>query len=212
MFADVGRAAARAAVLRQAREHGLVGRREQGARPRPSSTRRSSAALEFDEWIIAEEAVDGREIEVAVLGDTPPEASLAGRDRARARVLHVRGQVRGRRGAELVIPASARRCTDRRGAARSRCARSRRAGATAMARVDFFYEECGRGFLVNELNTIPGFTPISMYPKLWEATGLPYPRAARPPRRPRRAPRDAATAATQARGSPPAARGGPPGR
>jgi D-alanine-D-alanine ligase len=43
-----------------------------------------------------------------------------------------------------------------------------------MARADFFFEENGRGFLVNELNTIPGFTPISMYPKLWEASGLPY--------------------------------------
>jgi D-alanine-D-alanine ligase len=43
-----------------------------------------------------------------------------------------------------------------------------------MARVDFFYEEGGRGFLCNEVNTIPGFTPISMYPKLWEATGVPY--------------------------------------
>src|SRR4029453_5702007 len=43
-----------------------------------------------------------------------------------------------------------------------------------MARVDFFYEEGGRGFLVNELNTIPGFTPISMYPKLWEVSGLSY--------------------------------------
>ena len=44
-----------------------------------------------------------------------------------------------------------------------------------MARVDFFYEEDGRGLLVNEINTIPGFTPISMYPKMWEATGLSYP-------------------------------------
>ena len=44
-----------------------------------------------------------------------------------------------------------------------------------MARVDFFFEEQGRGFLVNEVNTIPGFTPISMYPKLWAASGLPYP-------------------------------------
>jgi D-alanine-D-alanine ligase len=44
-----------------------------------------------------------------------------------------------------------------------------------MARVDFFYEEGRRGFLVNEVNTIPGFTPGSMYPKLWEATGVPYP-------------------------------------
>ena len=43
-----------------------------------------------------------------------------------------------------------------------------------MARVDFFYEEHGRGFLLNEVNTIPGFTPASMYPKLWEMTGIPY--------------------------------------
>ena len=43
-----------------------------------------------------------------------------------------------------------------------------------MARVDFFWEEDGRGPLVNEVNTIPGFTPISQYPKLWEASGLPY--------------------------------------
>ena len=44
-----------------------------------------------------------------------------------------------------------------------------------MARVDFFLETAdGRGFLVNELNTIPGFTPISMYPRLWEVSGLPY--------------------------------------
>jgi D-alanine-D-alanine ligase len=44
-----------------------------------------------------------------------------------------------------------------------------------MARVDFFFEEGNRGFLVNELNTIPGFTPISMYPKLWAASGVSYP-------------------------------------
>ena len=43
-----------------------------------------------------------------------------------------------------------------------------------MARVDFFFEEGGRGFLCNEINTIPGFTPISMYPKLWQASGLTY--------------------------------------
>ena len=43
-----------------------------------------------------------------------------------------------------------------------------------MARVDFFYEDGGRGFLVNEVNTIPGFTPISMYPKVWEASGVSY--------------------------------------
>ena len=44
-----------------------------------------------------------------------------------------------------------------------------------LARIDFFYEEGGRGFLCNEANTMPGFTPISMYPKLWQAAGLSYP-------------------------------------
>jgi D-alanine-D-alanine ligase len=44
----------------------------------------------------------------------------------------------------------------------------------SMARVDFFYTEAA-GLLVNEVNTIPGFTPISMYPRLWEASGVPYP-------------------------------------
>ncbi|MFM7870937.1 MAG: D-alanine--D-alanine ligase, partial [Actinomycetota bacterium] len=46
---------------------------------------------------------------------------------------------------------------------------------SGLARVDFFYEEDGRGFLCNEMNTMPGFTPISMYPKLWQASGLTYP-------------------------------------
>ncbi len=46
--------------------------------------------------------------------------------------------------------------------------------AEGMARVDFFFEEADRGFLLNEINTIPGFTPISMYPKLWQASGLSY--------------------------------------
>jgi D-alanine-D-alanine ligase len=44
-----------------------------------------------------------------------------------------------------------------------------------LARVDFFFEEGGRGFLCNEANTMPGFTPISMDPKLWQATGVSYP-------------------------------------
>ena len=43
-----------------------------------------------------------------------------------------------------------------------------------LARVDFFYEEGGRGFLCNEVNTMPGFTPISMYPKLWLHSGMTY--------------------------------------
>ena len=62
-----------------------------------------------------------------------------------------------------------------------------------MARVDFLYEPDGRGMLLSEINTIPGFTPISMYPKLWQASGLPYPElishSGCPGRRALRAPR-----------------------
>ena len=46
--------------------------------------------------------------------------------------------------------------------------------AEGLARVDFFFESPGRGWLLNEINTIPGFTPISMYPQMWQASGLPY--------------------------------------
>ena len=64
----------------------------------------------------------------------------------------------------------------RRGAARLAVRIFRVLRCDGMARVDFFYEEGpdGRGFLCNEVNTIPGFTPISMYPKLWIASGLSY--------------------------------------
>jgi len=46
--------------------------------------------------------------------------------------------------------------------------------AEGLSRVDFFFENPGRGWLLNEINTIPGFTPISMYPQMWQASGLPY--------------------------------------
>ena len=47
-------------------------------------------------------------------------------------------------------------------------------GCTGLARVDFFLEERGRGFVINEVNTMPGFTPISGFPTMWQASGLTY--------------------------------------
>jgi D-alanine-D-alanine ligase len=129
-------------------------------------------AFEYDEWILAEEAIDGREIEVAVLGDDPPEASLPGEVVPAAEFYDYSDKYENGR-AELLAPApldatatSEVRALAVRAFEACRC--------EAMARVDFFYEEGRRGFLVNELNTIPGFTPISMYPRLWEVSGLPY--------------------------------------
>jgi D-alanine--D-alanine ligase len=130
-------------------------------------------ALEFDEWVVAEEAVAGREIEVAVLGDMPPEASVPGEVVPGAEFYDYADKYEDGR-AQLLAPAP---LTDEQSAAVSDLAvRAFEAcRCEAMARVDFFFEEHGRGFLVNELNTIPGFTPISMYPRLWEVSGLPYP-------------------------------------
>ena len=130
-------------------------------------------AFEFDEWILAEEAVEGREIEVAVLGDAPPEASVPGEIVPGAEFYTYADKYEDG-AADLLIPAP----IDEVRTAEVRALATRAFAACrcdAMARVDFFFEDPGRGFLVNEVNTIPGFTPISMYPKLWAATGLPYP-------------------------------------
>jgi D-alanine-D-alanine ligase len=129
-------------------------------------------ALEFDEWILAEEAMQGREIEVAVLGDLAPEASLPGEVVPGAEFYTYEDKYADD-AAVLRVPAPLddTQTAEVRALALKAFAACR---ADAMARVDFFLEEPGRGFLVNEINTIPGFTPVSMYPMLWEATGLPY--------------------------------------
>jgi D-alanine--D-alanine ligase len=136
-------------------------------------------ALEFDEWIIVEEAVAGREIEVAVLGDDPPEPSLPG-EIVPGDEFYSYADKYETDDAELLAPAP---LTEQQVAAAQDLAVAafESCRLEAMARVDLFLEETrrdgspGRGFLVNEVNTIPGFTPISMYPKLWEVSGVPYP-------------------------------------
>jgi D-alanine-D-alanine ligase len=130
------------------------------------------AAL-YDEWILIEEAVVGRELEVAVLGNRSPRASVVGeiepgRDFYDYHDKYITDT------ASLHIPA---RITPAQSSQLQQLAidayQSLR--CEGLARVDFFFEENGRGFLLNEINTIPGFTPISMYPKLWAASGVHYP-------------------------------------
>ena len=131
------------------------------------------AALGYDEWLVVEEAIDGREIECAVLGNLEPKASLPGEIRPGAEFYDYDDKYRSG-AAELVIPAElpAEVTAELQALAVDAY---RALGCEGMARVDFFYEPDGRGLLVNEVNTIPGFTPISMYPKMWEASGLAYP-------------------------------------
>ena len=128
-------------------------------------------AFSYDEWALIEESIDGREIECGVLGD-PPEASLPGEIRPSREFYDYEDKYLVD-GAALLVPAplSAAEISEVQRLALSAFAAVR---AEAIARVDFFYEEGGRGFLLNEVNTIPGFTPISMYPKMWEASGVPY--------------------------------------
>jgi D-alanine-D-alanine ligase len=136
-------------------------------------------ALGFDEWVVVEEAIVGREVEVGILGDDPPLASVPGEIVPGADFYSYADKYESD-AAQLLAPAplnDADADTVRALAVRAfdacRC--------EAMARVDFFFEETaagggpGRGFLINEVNTIPGFTPISMYPRLWAESGVPYP-------------------------------------
>jgi D-alanine-D-alanine ligase len=129
-------------------------------------------ALRFDDVAVVEEQVRGREIEVAVLGNDDPRASVPGEivpshdfyDYEDKYIVD---------GAQLLVPAPLG--VDEAEHVRALALSAFRAlRCSGMARVDFFYEPDGRGFLVNEINTIPGFTPISMYPKLWQATGITY--------------------------------------
>lgn len=129
-------------------------------------------ALRFDEWIVVEEGVTGRELECAVLGNATPRASVVGEVRPGGDFYDYDDKyVDGT--AELLIPAPIPQPVS--DELRDLAVRSFRAlRCEGLARVDFFWEEDGRGLMLNEVNTIPGFTPISMYPKLWEASGLPY--------------------------------------
>jgi D-alanine-D-alanine ligase len=129
-------------------------------------------ALTYDEWVVVEEAVVGREIEVAVLGGLAPEASPPGEIVPSAEFYDYDDKY-VTDGAQLLVPAplSTEQADEVRRLALDVFQALRCDG---LARVDFFLEEDGRGFLCNEANTMPGFTPISMFPKLWQAAGVSY--------------------------------------
>ncbi|HEX2835977.1 MAG TPA: D-alanine--D-alanine ligase family protein [Thermoanaerobaculia bacterium] len=131
-------------------------------------------ALRFDEKVLVERGVDAREIEVAVLGNEDPKASVPGEIVAGREFYDYADKYIEDR-SSLVIPA---RLTNDRVAEFQRLALTafRAVNASGFARVDFFLERGTNRLYVNEINTIPGFTNISMYPKLWEATELKYPR------------------------------------
>ena len=130
-------------------------------------------SFEYDEWALIEEAIVGREIEVAILGNQIAQASVPGEIIPSREFYDYEDKYLGDL-AKLLVPAplTAQQILEVQQLALKVFALLRSDG---MARIDFFFEENGRGFLCNEVNTIPGFTPISMYPKLWNASGVSYP-------------------------------------
>ena len=130
-------------------------------------------ALTYDEWVLIEEAVVGREIEVAVLGNVHARASIPGEIIPGNEFYDYADKYIGD-GAQLIVPANLT-ADEIEAVQHLAIVIFHTLRAEGMARVDFFYEQNGRGFLCNEINTIPGFTPISMYPKLWQASGMSYP-------------------------------------
>ncbi|MCK5802348.1 MAG: D-alanine--D-alanine ligase [Lentisphaeria bacterium] len=130
-------------------------------------------AMRYDTKVLVEEAVAGREIEVAVLGNHEPRASLPGEVIPKHEFYSYDAKYLDEDGAVLIAPAELDPVLT--ACIQAEALRVFRAlGCSGMARVDFFLKTDST-LLVNELNTIPGFTRISMYPKLWEASGIRYP-------------------------------------
>ena len=131
------------------------------------------AALEHDRRVIVEAGVVGaRELEIAVLGNDEPELSPVGEIRYGTSFYDYETKYTDGH-AELIVPATVPAEVEERMRALARRA-FLAVDAAGLARVDFFYREASGELLLNEINTIPGFTRHSMYPKLWEAAGVGY--------------------------------------
>ena len=129
-------------------------------------------AFKYDRKVIVEEFVDAREIEVSVLGNEEPRASVPGEIVPSGEFYDYNAKyVDGK--SVMIIPADIPPETAE--AAREMAIRAFRAvDASGLARVDFFLKRDDGKLYVNEINTMPGFTPFSMYPMLWKESGLTY--------------------------------------
>jgi D-alanine-D-alanine ligase len=129
-------------------------------------------ACRYDRRIIVEQGIEAREVECSVLGNDDPLVSVPGEVVSRHEFYDYDAKYTDGL-ADLIIPArlSAEQTRDVQELARRAFLAVDAAG---LARVDFFVRRDDGAILVNELNTMPGFTATSMYPKLWEATGVPY--------------------------------------
>jgi D-alanine-D-alanine ligase len=135
-------------------------------------------AAKFDRKIVIEEGVGGkknkaRELECAVLGNDDPKASIAG-EVVPCKEFYDYDAKYLVEGSDLVIPAKITKA-EMKTVQRLAVAAFQAVDCTGLARVDFLMDPKSRKIFVNEINTMPGFTAISMYPKLWAASGVSYP-------------------------------------
>jgi D-alanine-D-alanine ligase len=130
-------------------------------------------AFQWDNKILVEKGINAREIEFSVIGDDNPKSSIPGEIRPKHEFYSYEAKYIDSDGAELLIPAKIDKdLIKEMGEAAVKgysalCCKG-------MARVDFFLDRESNRFYLNEINTLPGFTSISMYPKLWEETGIEY--------------------------------------
>jgi D-alanine-D-alanine ligase len=129
-------------------------------------------AAEFAMKILVERCMIAREIEVSVLGNHDPQASVPGEIVPHREFYDYTAKYL-EEGTQLLIPAKLKPAQVKK-IQQYAVAAFRALELSGMARVDFFLEKKGGKIYLNEVNTIPGFTSISMYPKLWEATGIPF--------------------------------------
>lgn len=130
------------------------------------------AAFAEDDKVLVEEAVTGRELEVAILGNEKPEASCIGEIFAANEFYDYNAKYENTASQTAIVtdldPEKEQEIKD------TAVKVYRIMGCRGLARVDFFLKDSGR-IVFNEINTMPGFTDISMYPQLWEASGISYP-------------------------------------
>lgn len=144
------------------------------AHSRDELARALTTAAQYDRKLIAERAaVNAREIECSVLGNDEPIASLPGEVIPRHEFYDYAAKYDDDAGTDLIVPADLPDEMTR--AVQTMAIRAFKSiDASGMARVDFFLEREGNRLLLNEINTIPGFTSVSMYPRMWEKSGLAY--------------------------------------
>lgn len=129
-------------------------------------------ASRYDRRILVEKGINARELEVSVLGNHNPRVSVVGEIRPTAEFYSYEAKYHDA-SSELIIPAKL--SPEQSSQLRDYAIKAYLAiDCAGMARVDFLLDKDSGEIYLNELNTIPGFTPISMYPKLWQASGLSY--------------------------------------